>query len=208
PAGGIRFFSTIARDISERKSYEKRITHLANYDALSGLPNRSLLSDRTAQAMTHARRVGRPCALIVLDLDRFKLLNDSYGRSAGDALLRQVGERIADRGRAAGAGTALSASGGYRERPDPRRRSPHALAPRRARLDPARAVHPGRRRVPPDRAAGRLGAGRRLPPAGRLGPRRPLRSAGGDQCVGGPVPQRGIRWGRHPGLARSGARSA
>ncbi|TMI41467.1 MAG: bifunctional diguanylate cyclase/phosphodiesterase, partial [Betaproteobacteria bacterium] len=66
----------------------------ANYDALSELPNRSLLGDRTAQAMTHARRVGRPCALIVLDLDRFKLINDSYGRSAGDALLRQVGERI------------------------------------------------------------------------------------------------------------------
>jgi len=92
--GGIRFFSTIARDISERKAYEKRITYLASYDALSGLPNRSLLGDRTAQAMTHARRIGRPCALIVLDLDRFKLINDSYGRSAGDALLRQVGERI------------------------------------------------------------------------------------------------------------------
>src|SRR6266850_2509144 len=92
--GGIRFFSTIARDISERKAYEKRIKHLANYDALSGLPNRSLLSDRTAQAMTHARRVGRPCALIVLDIDRFKRVNDSYGRNAGDALLRQVGERV------------------------------------------------------------------------------------------------------------------
>jgi diguanylate cyclase (GGDEF)-like protein len=92
--GGIRFFSTIARDISERKAYERRIAYLANYDALSGLPNRGLLGDRTAQAMTHARRVGRPCALIVLDIDRFKLINDSYGRSAGDALLRQVGERI------------------------------------------------------------------------------------------------------------------
>ena len=92
--GGIRFFSTIARDISERRAYEKRIKYLANYDALSGLPNRNLLGDRTAQAMTHARRVGRPCALIVLDLDRFKLINDSYGRGAGDALLRQVGARI------------------------------------------------------------------------------------------------------------------
>src|SRR2546430_2677727 len=92
--GGIRFFSTIARDISERKAYEKRITYLASYDALSGLPNRSLLGDRTAQAMTHARRIGRPCALIVLDLDRFKLINDSYGRTAGDALLRQGGQRI------------------------------------------------------------------------------------------------------------------
>jgi diguanylate cyclase (GGDEF)-like protein/PAS domain S-box-containing protein len=94
PDGGIRFFSTIARDISERKAYEKRIKYLANYDALSGLPNRSLLSDRTAQAMTHARRVGRPCALIVLDIDRFKRINDSYGHNAGDALLRQVGERV------------------------------------------------------------------------------------------------------------------
>ena len=92
--GGIRFFSTIARDVSERKAYEKQIKHLANYDALSGLPNRGLLSDRTAQAMTHARRVGRPCALIVVDIDRFKRINDSYGHNAGDALLRQVGERM------------------------------------------------------------------------------------------------------------------
>jgi diguanylate cyclase (GGDEF)-like protein len=92
--GSIRFFSTIARDISERKAYEARIQHLANYDALTGLPNRNLLGDRAAQAIAHARRIGRPCALIVLDIDRFKLVNDSYGHGAGDSLLRQVGERL------------------------------------------------------------------------------------------------------------------
>jgi len=94
PDGGIRFFSTIARDISERKAYEARIRYLANYDALSGLPNRSLLGDRTAQAISHARRTGRSCALVVIDIDRFKLINDSYGRGAGDALLKQLGERL------------------------------------------------------------------------------------------------------------------
>src|SRR5581483_8102089 len=91
----IRFYSTIARDISEREAYEARIQHLAHYDALSGLPNRSLLGDRAEQAIAHARRTGRGCALLVVNLDRFKLFNDSYGHAAGDVLLKQVGERLA-----------------------------------------------------------------------------------------------------------------
>jgi len=94
-SGAIRFYSTIARDISERKAYEARIQHLANYDAVSGLPNRSLLGDRAEQAIAHARRTGRGCALLVVNLDRFKLFNDSYGHAAGDVLLKQVGERLA-----------------------------------------------------------------------------------------------------------------
>ena len=91
---GIRFYSSIARDIRERKAYEARLKYLANYDALSSLPNRSLLGDRTSQAITHARRTGRSCGLAVLNVDRFKLLNDSYGHSAGDTLLKLVAERI------------------------------------------------------------------------------------------------------------------
>jgi diguanylate cyclase (GGDEF)-like protein/PAS domain S-box-containing protein len=92
--GGIRFFSTIARDMRERKAYEARILHLANYDALTGLPNRTLLGDRTAQAIAHARRFHRSVALIVANLDRFKLINDSGGHAAGDELLRTVSERL------------------------------------------------------------------------------------------------------------------
>ena len=92
--GGIRFFSSIARDMRERKAYEARIQHLANYDAVTGMPNRSLLADRAAQAITHARRFGRSVAVIALDLDRFKLVNDSGGHAVGDELLRAVGERF------------------------------------------------------------------------------------------------------------------
>jgi diguanylate cyclase (GGDEF)-like protein/PAS domain S-box-containing protein len=93
-AGKLRFRSTIARDIRDRKAYEARIQHLANYDALTGLPNRSLLGDRAAQAIAQARRTGRTCGLIVLNIDRFKLLNDSYGHAAGDALLKQLAARV------------------------------------------------------------------------------------------------------------------
>jgi diguanylate cyclase (GGDEF)-like protein/PAS domain S-box-containing protein len=94
PEGGVGFFSTITRDISERKAYEARLKYLANYDALSGLPNRNLLADRTAQALTHARRTGRACALIVLDIDRLKRFSASFGQSAGEALLKQLAARL------------------------------------------------------------------------------------------------------------------
>jgi diguanylate cyclase (GGDEF)-like protein/PAS domain S-box-containing protein len=93
--GEIRFHSTIARDIRERKAYEARLQYLANYDSLTGLPNRSLLGDRTSQAIAHAKRTGRSCALVVGSVDRLKLLNDSYGHAAGDALLKAIGERLA-----------------------------------------------------------------------------------------------------------------
>jgi diguanylate cyclase (GGDEF)-like protein/PAS domain S-box-containing protein len=94
--GAIRFFSTVARDISERKAYEARLKYLANYDALSGLPNRALLGDRASQSIAHARRTGRSCGLVVLNIDRFKLLNESYGHGVGDALVKQAGERLAE----------------------------------------------------------------------------------------------------------------
>ena len=94
PGGEIRFFSTIARDIRERKAYEARLQYLANYDPLTGLPNRDLLGDRTLQAVAHARRASRPAALLVLNLDRFKLVNESYSHGAGDTLLRMVADRL------------------------------------------------------------------------------------------------------------------
>jgi diguanylate cyclase (GGDEF)-like protein/PAS domain S-box-containing protein len=92
--GRIRYFSTIARDMRERKAYEERIRHLANFDALTGLPNRTLLGDRAAQAIAHRRHSQRSVALVAIDIDRFKLVNDGYGHGAGDLLLKMVGERF------------------------------------------------------------------------------------------------------------------
>lgn len=92
--GEIEHFSMIARDIRDRKAYEERIAFLANYDALTELPNRSLLSDRATQAMSYGRYSDRSLALLVIDIDRFKMVNDGYGQSTGDRALKMVGERL------------------------------------------------------------------------------------------------------------------
>lgn len=92
--GETEYLSSISRDIRDRKAYEERIAYLANYDALTGLPNRSLLNDRTVQAVSYARHKARTLALLVIDIDRFKLVNDGYGQSAGDELLRMMGDRL------------------------------------------------------------------------------------------------------------------
>ncbi|MBR8256349.1 EAL domain-containing protein [Burkholderia ambifaria] len=84
----------IVQDITERKMQQGRIEYLANHDALTGLPNRNLLSDRMEQAMSQARRTGQLVAVMVLDLDRFKHINDSFGHSVGDGLLRVVAARL------------------------------------------------------------------------------------------------------------------
>jgi diguanylate cyclase (GGDEF)-like protein/PAS domain S-box-containing protein len=94
PGGEVRFYSTIARDIRDRKAYEASIEQFANYDALTGLPNRRLLADRAAQAITRARRANQPCALLVVDIDRFGSVNEGYGHKTGDALLRIVADRM------------------------------------------------------------------------------------------------------------------
>jgi diguanylate cyclase len=78
------------RDLTERRQAEQHMQRLANYDALTGLPNRSLFRDRLSQAIDRAGRSGRPMALMFLDLDRFKTINDSLGHDAGDQLLRHV----------------------------------------------------------------------------------------------------------------------
>jgi len=93
-AGEIEHYVGIFTDISERKRSEERIRHLAEHDALTNLPNRVLLGDRLSQAIVQAQREGRQMALIFLDLDRFKNINDSLGHQIGDQLLQVVAERI------------------------------------------------------------------------------------------------------------------
>jgi diguanylate cyclase (GGDEF)-like protein/PAS domain S-box-containing protein len=84
----------ISMDISEQKQASERIAYLAHYDVLTGLPNRHLLSDRLDQAIAEARRTGNQVGLMVLDLDRFKIINDSLGHGAGDLLLQQVAAKL------------------------------------------------------------------------------------------------------------------
>ena len=85
-----------AQDISERKRSEREIHRLAYYDSLTGLPNRVLFKDRVTQALAHARRYQSTLAVLFLDLDRFKVINDTLGHTIGDLLLKQVADRLSD----------------------------------------------------------------------------------------------------------------
>ncbi len=92
--GEVSHFVAVAEDISERKASQAQVERLAFYDPVTELPNRSLFSDRVVQAVAGARRSGERVAILFMDLDRFKEINDSLGHEAGDRLLRQVGERL------------------------------------------------------------------------------------------------------------------
>jgi diguanylate cyclase (GGDEF)-like protein/PAS domain S-box-containing protein len=87
-------FVLMLNDITERRRYEDTIHHLAYHDDLTGLPNRALLNDRLGQALASTSRTGARGALMILDLDRFKDVNDTLGHSMGDQLLKAVGERL------------------------------------------------------------------------------------------------------------------
>jgi len=84
----------VTRDITQRKEMEDQVRQLALHDALTNLPNRRLLLDRLSQAMANSKRSGCYCALMYLDLDNFKALNDTHGHSAGDLLLLEAARRL------------------------------------------------------------------------------------------------------------------
>ncbi|RUP30663.1 MAG: EAL domain-containing protein [Curvibacter sp.] len=94
PDGQVLRYVALFSDISTQKQHEMRLEHIAHYDALTGLPNRVLLSERLNAALPEARRQGQPLALVFLDLDGFKAVNDSYGHDKGDKLLQTLAERL------------------------------------------------------------------------------------------------------------------
>ena len=87
-------YTGVFQDVTDRRVAEDRIRHLANFDALTALPNRRQLIWRTERALEHARRLGHNAALLLIDLDRFKNVNDTLGHAAGDELLMEVARRL------------------------------------------------------------------------------------------------------------------
>ena len=93
-AGRVTHFIGIQNDVTERKKYEVELEYRATHDALTRLPNRNLLRDRLHRAVLHANRDHRMAAVLFIDLDRFKIVNDSMGHDAGDQMLCQVSDRL------------------------------------------------------------------------------------------------------------------
>lgn len=93
--GAITSYVAIMTDITGIKQFEERLSHLAHHDPLTGLANRILLEKRVSVAMRQAKLHARQLAVLFIDLDRFKNINDSFGHSVGDLLLKEVGSRIA-----------------------------------------------------------------------------------------------------------------
>lgn len=94
--GKVSHYIGIQNDITESRRYQEELEYQANYDTLTGLPNRNLLHDRLKQSVAYARRYQKAMAVAFIDLDNFKLVNDSLGHSAGDRLLTTVADRLKD----------------------------------------------------------------------------------------------------------------
>jgi diguanylate cyclase (GGDEF)-like protein len=92
--GGLCGYTGILQDVTERRLIEDKIRHLANFDALTGLPNRRQLIWRAERALEQAQRLGHRCALLLIDLDRFKNINDTLGHGQGDELLCEISRRL------------------------------------------------------------------------------------------------------------------
>ncbi|MCP5018174.1 MAG: diguanylate cyclase [Ketobacter sp.] len=89
-----RHYVAVFADISERKALERNLKNMAHYDHLTGLANRSLFSDRLDTAIARAQRSRKDCALLFVDLDKFKPVNDQYGHAIGDEILQEVASRL------------------------------------------------------------------------------------------------------------------
>jgi diguanylate cyclase (GGDEF)-like protein/PAS domain S-box-containing protein len=90
-----RFITYVLRDLTERKQFERQLVHLANHDPLTNLPNRKFFRERLGISLDEAALNGEQLAVLFLDLDRFKLINDTFGHALGDKLLLMVAERLA-----------------------------------------------------------------------------------------------------------------
>ena len=93
-AGKLLYDVAIVEDITPRKLAEARIQYLASHDELTGLPNRAIFTELLGHALDGARRRNHKCAILFIDLDRFKIVNDSLGHEAGDQVLKEVAQRL------------------------------------------------------------------------------------------------------------------
>lgn len=108
-SGEFTGYRGVGRDVTEVRRGQERIAQLARFDPLTGLANRALFRDALDDALARAVRTAKPCALLFIDLDRFKTVNDTLGHSAGDRLLREVAGRLRD---AVGGGATVARLGG------------------------------------------------------------------------------------------------